>query len=133
MHTDLPVPVEPAISRCGIAARSGTIESPATSLPMPSMSGPPVPGRRSGEHVAEGDDRAALVGHLDADERLARDRGQDADGARGEREREVVGELRDPVDLDALGDVDLEQRDGGTGYPVDDPRRDVEGRERVSR
>ena len=39
MHTDLPVPVEPAMSRCGICARSTMTDSPETSLPMASSSG----------------------------------------------------------------------------------------------
>ena len=34
MHTDLPEPVVPAISMCGILARSSTSGSPAESLPM---------------------------------------------------------------------------------------------------
>ncbi len=33
MHTDLPEPVAPAISRCGILARSATATSPAMSRP----------------------------------------------------------------------------------------------------
>ena len=33
MPTDLPAPVEPAISRCGIAARSATNGSPWIVLP----------------------------------------------------------------------------------------------------
>jgi hypothetical protein len=34
MQTDLPEPVVPAISRCGMRVRSSTIGLPATSLPM---------------------------------------------------------------------------------------------------
>ncbi|MPN06210.1 hypothetical protein SDC9_153466 [bioreactor metagenome] len=33
IHTDLPLPVEPAISRCGILVRSATCTLPAMSLP----------------------------------------------------------------------------------------------------
>ena len=36
--TDLPVPVEPAISRCGIRARSVTTGSPWIDLPRASVS-----------------------------------------------------------------------------------------------
>ena len=46
-------------------------------------------------------------------------------------EREVVGERGDARQADALGDLDFEERDGRTGDPVDDARRDVEGRERL--
>jgi hypothetical protein len=38
--TLLPVPVEPAISRCGMVARSVAQTSPLTALPSPSVSRP---------------------------------------------------------------------------------------------
>ncbi len=40
--TDLPLPVEPAMSRCGIAARSATTGLPVVSLPRASGSLPLV-------------------------------------------------------------------------------------------
>ncbi len=39
MPTDLPEPVVPATSRCGILARSATTALPAMSLPSASVSG----------------------------------------------------------------------------------------------
>ena len=39
MHTDLPLPVLPAMSRCGILVRSATWHAPAMSLPKASVSG----------------------------------------------------------------------------------------------
>ena len=39
MHTDLPEPVAPAISRCGIFARLHRIGAPAMSLPSAMPSG----------------------------------------------------------------------------------------------
>ena len=40
MHTDLPEPVAPAISKCGIFARLHRIGAPAMSLPSATVSGP---------------------------------------------------------------------------------------------
>ena len=40
MHTDLPEPVAPAISRCGIFARLHRIGAPAMSLPSATVNGP---------------------------------------------------------------------------------------------
>ena len=40
MDTDLPEPVVPPMSKCGIFARSDMIERPSTSLPTAIMSGP---------------------------------------------------------------------------------------------
>ncbi len=39
MQADLPAPVVPATSRCGILARSTKIDSPSTSLPSQTLSG----------------------------------------------------------------------------------------------
>jgi hypothetical protein len=81
------------------------------------------------QNVAEGDGRAAFVRDLDADEGLAGDGGEYTNGRRGQGQREVVGERGDAIDLDPLGDLDLEQRDCRPGHPGLDPRRDVEGGE----
>ena len=97
---DLPAPVVPATSRCGILARSAPIARPATSLPSQTVSGDQSGGRLL-EDVAEVDDPAARVGDLDADRLLAGDRRQDADVGRGQRVGEVVLELGDLGDLDA--------------------------------
>ena len=40
MQLDLPAPVAPAISRCGVVARSRNTASPAMSLPIATSSGP---------------------------------------------------------------------------------------------
>ena len=42
MPTDLPEPVVPAISRCGMRARSATTGTPPMSLPSASASGEPT-------------------------------------------------------------------------------------------
>ena len=39
IQTDLPLPVLPAMSRCGIRVRSATWHAPAMSLPSASVSG----------------------------------------------------------------------------------------------
>ena len=40
MPLDLPAPVAPAISRCGVVARSRNTDLPAMSLPIATSSGP---------------------------------------------------------------------------------------------
>ena len=47
MQPDLPEPVVPAISRCGMRARSVQTELPEMSLPSQTLSGLAVPGRSS--------------------------------------------------------------------------------------
>ncbi len=130
MHTDLPVPVEPAMSRCGIGARSRTMRSPPTSLPMPSMSGlasgiGPVASTSPRVTVV----RCSLGTSMPMSDLPGIGR-EHAHVGRRQGEREVVRERGHAVDLHALGDLDLEQRDGRPGDPVLDARRDVEGRER---
>ena len=99
MQTDLPVPVVPAMSRCGMRGEVGEDRVAGDVLADAEQQRAARRRRRAGEHVAERDRGAAVVGDLDADERLARDRREDADGGRRERQREVVGERGDPVDL----------------------------------
>ena len=105
MQTDLPEPVAPAISRCGMRARSATIG---------------LAGRRSGRArssvcsstTASGTavlwttlrsvtSDSVVFGDFDAEHRLAGHRRFDADRRRGERERQVVRERRDLLDADA--------------------------------
>src|SRR5574341_855985 len=76
-HTDLPEPVVPAISRCGIEVRSAVIGWPETSCPSASLS----------------------VWHFDADVALARHGSLDADGRRGQRQRQIVGQCANLADL----------------------------------
>ena len=72
MATDLPAPVEPAISRCGILARSAVTMRPLMSLPIASVSRDFVAEESSGfDHLAQPDGFALVVGNLDADGRFA--------------------------------------------------------------
>ncbi len=102
MPTDLPEPVVPATSRCGMRARSATIGAPLMSLPSTSASGDRhlVVGLRL-DDLAERHDLALLVRDLEAHGRLARDDLDDAHADRGQRPREVLGEAADLADLDA--------------------------------
>ena len=76
---DLPEPVAPATSRCGILARFAETKSPSMSLPRPITSRVMVTaGRRGGENVCQTDHFAIRVGHLDAHRRLSGDRASNA-------------------------------------------------------
>ena len=99
MLTDLPAPVDPAISRCGIVARSAMYGSPWIVLPsaMVSFERRPLVGVRL-EHLAQRDLLARVVGNLDADGGLAGD-AIDEDRVGLHRQAEVVGE---PGDLRVL-------------------------------
>ena len=91
--TLLPEPVAPAISRCGILARSTAWALPATSRPRANVSFEPE--RREVdllEDPPQGDDVEVLVRDLDADRALARDRRLDPERAGGEGHRQVVGQ-----------------------------------------
>ena len=104
MQTLLPEPVAPAISRCGIFARSATTGSPGDALAQRDRELGllrQVLELRRLHHAAHRDHRGAVVRHLDADDRAARHGRLDAQGRRREREREVVLERRDLVDADA--------------------------------
>ena len=97
--TDLPEPVVPATSRCGICARSTTAGPPSMSLP--SAIGSLRVGlaeRLVDEDLLQEHLLARLVRHLDADRGLARNRRDDAHAQRLERQREVVGQADDLVD-----------------------------------
>ena len=102
MQTLLPLPVAPAISRCGIFARSADDRLAGDALAERQ--------RQLGLRVARfGTARLSItlrsvtsdvvvVRHLDADDRLARHRRLDAQRRRRERQREVVRERGDLVD-----------------------------------
>ena len=120
-QTDLPVPVRPAISRWGISARSKTRGWPLTSLPRNSgmrhsWNRPCDPG----DHVAQPDHVAVVVGHLDADRRLARDRRHDPDARHGQGDRQVVGQAHDLRDAQAGLELDLELGDHRAGIDLHD-------------
>ena len=98
MQPDLPEPVVPAISRCGMRARSVQTALPEMSLPSQTASGLADCGRSS--KTSPSVTRFGLeVRHLDADGLLARDRREDPDLGRGQRVGEVVLERGDLANL----------------------------------
>ncbi len=81
---------------------------PAMSRPMATSSGWRGRPRLLGvEDVAQGDQLAGPVRHLDADGRLARDRRQDAHVGRRHGVRDVLGQAGDPGHLDARAELEL--------------------------
>ena len=70
------------------------------------------------EDVPQTDRFPFLVGDLDADGPLARDGGDDPDARRPQRERQVVREIGDLVDLDAGGGFELVHGDDRTGLDL---------------
>ena len=130
MHPDLPEPVVPATSTCGISARSALTAWPETSLPSQQGSGERAL-RRLGVDVAEADKAATLVGHLDPDRLLAGDRGEDADVGRGERVGEVVLELRDLRDLGPGRELELVAAHVRTADNAQQARLDTEVAQRL--
>ncbi len=98
MATDLPEPVEPAMSTCGIEARSAVTMRPLMSLPMASVRRDLALAKVSRfDHVAQMDGFALVVRDLDADGALAGHAlDEDAFGAHGEAE--IVGEAGDAAD-----------------------------------
>ena len=128
--TLLPEPVAPAISRCGILARSTAWASPATSRPRANVSfDSDAVNSTSSRMRRSGDDVEVLVRDLDADRALARDRRLDPERAGGERHRQVVGRGLDPADLDVRRRLDLVLGDDRAGVAADDPGRDPEARQ----
>ena len=82
-------------------------------------------------HVAELDDLAVLVGHLDADRGLAGDRRQDADVGGGQRVGEVVLEVGDLAHLHAGRQAHLVAGDVRTGHGADHAGLDAEVAQRL--
>ena len=120
-QTDLPVPVLPAISRWGMSARSNTMGVPFTSLPriQGDLAGPAAR-LDAGDHLAEPDHDAAIVGDLDADGRLARNRRHDPHAGHRQGDGQVVGQAHDPRYPQAGLQLDLELRDHRAGVDLDD-------------
>ena len=125
--TLLPEPVVPAIRRCGIAA-----QVVHDRLPVDVLAERERQQRRGAlellrlDDVAQRDDLAAAgIGDLDADARAA---GQplDPDRLGREREREVLGEAHDLVDLDPRGRPELVGRDDGPRVVLRDLPLDAE-------
>ena len=127
MATDLPEPVVPAISRCGIFARSATTGVAADVLAERERERRRqlVIGARA-QDLAERHQLARLVRDLEADHGLARDDLDDAHADRRQRAREVLGEGADLADLDAGRRLQLEARDHRTRLHGDDLDIDAE-------
>ena len=101
---DLPEPVEPATSRCGILARLAHEEVALDVLAQPDHHRVLLgAGGAAAQHVAEAHHLPVGVGHLDADRGLAGDRREDPHVVGGHRVGDVLGELGDLLDLDAPG------------------------------
>ena len=91
--TDLPEPVVPATSRCGMRARSTTIGSPP--IVLPSVIGNCASARRQASLSSSSrrsTDLAAMVGQLDADRVAARTLSPMRAETRAHRAGDVVGE-----------------------------------------
>ena len=118
--TDLPVPVDPAISRCGIVARSLTNGSPWIVLPSASVSFElrALVGLRL-EQLAQRDRLAIRVRNLDADRGLAGD-AIDQHRLGLHRQAEVVGEAGDLAVLHAGVRLELVGRDDRARVDLDD-------------
>ena len=124
--TDLPVPVEPAISRCGIVARSLTNGSPWIVLPSASVSRDVRAAVRLRlEQLAHRDLLAVRIGDLDPDGGLAGD-AVDEHGLGLHGEAEVIGEPRDLAVLHAGVGFELVGRDDRAGVNLHDRALDRE-------
>ena len=130
MHTDLPEPVVPAISMCGILAMSPMTGLPVMSLPTAKDRRFRIRERRRADTLADKDGIDRLVRHLDADRDLIRDR-RDTHIRRAERQRNVVRQGGDARDFDAARDGQLEPGDRRAADNADDLRLDVERIERI--
>ena len=127
---DLPEPVVPATSTCGIFARSVQTGVAVDPLAQPGDERRGLLGA-TGVDVAEADDAAARVRNLDADCLLAGNRRQDADVGGGERVGEVVGELGHLLHLGAGREAQFVARDVRAADDADDLRLDAEVPERL--
>ena len=113
MQLHLPAPVAPAMSTCGSVVTSSITDLPEMSRPRPTPSAVVLFGHLGrGEHVAERDDDALLVRHLDADRAAPGDRGEDAHVERRHRVLDVVAQPGDPVDLHPGAELQLVPGDG---------------------
>ena len=74
----------------------------------------------AGDHLAQPDHVAVVVGHLDADRRLARNRRHDPHARHRQGDRQVVGQAHDPRDPQARLELDLELGDHRAGVDLDD-------------
>ena len=126
IDTDLPEPVVPATSRCGMRARSTITGSPPMVLPRQRpMRALVCLEILRGEQLAQIDGLALGVGQLDADGVLAGDDG-DAAGDGAHRAGDVVGQADDARRLDAGRRLEFVKGDHRAGADVDDLAADAE-------
>ena len=124
---DLPEPVAPATSRCGVLARLAVTKPPSTSLPSPMTSG--CWSVRASGAARTSPSRTisrSEFGHLDADRGLAGDRGEQSHVVGGHRVGDVPGERGDLLHLDARPELDLVPGDRRAAGEPGDGGVDVE-------
>ena len=124
--TDLPDPVVPATSRCGIGARSAITGSPAIFLPR--ISGSAMFWSSNAWLPISSDRLTGLalgIGQLDPDHAAARD-GRDPGRQRRHVAGDVVGELDHPAGLDPARRLQLVHGDHRARANLDDIAADVE-------
>ena len=128
MKLDLPEPVAPATSRCGILARLATTKPPSTSLPSADHHRVVVAARGAGaQHVAERDDLLVEVGDLDADRATCRGSGEGCGRRPSATAYEMFLRQRgDLLDLDRRAELDLVAGDGRAAGEAGDLGVDVE-------
>ncbi len=91
MQTDLPEPVAPAMSKCGILVRSDTSGLPETSLPSAIGNSALAPSPIFAlENLAHAHRRGLLVGDFHADRGFAGNRGEDAHRLGAHAQRDVL-------------------------------------------
>ena len=83
------------------------------------------------ENFANRHEAGRFIRHLDAHRRLTRDRGFDAQRRGGQRQRQVILQRGDALDLDPRTGLDLELRDRGSRVDADDLALDPERLERA--
>ncbi len=118
--TDVPEPVVPAISICGVRARSMMMDSPPIVLAEAERElDAAVIGVLHGQQFAQVDVFAMGVRQLDADGVATGDDG-DAGGQRAHGARDIVGKADHARRLDARCGFEFVQRDDGAGIGFDD-------------
>ena len=88
-------------------------------------------GLRRRHDVAQADELAGVVRHLDTDRRTPGDGGEDAHVGGGHRVRNVAVEAGDPGDLHARTELELVARDGGADGLAEELGLDAVRRERI--
>ena len=131
-HTLLPVPVRPAISKCGSVARSTTIGLPATSLPKIDRNAHLLDAAVGlFDHFAQADQLPLVVGNLDADRVFAWNGGDDANAGHAQGNGQIVGQAGDFRQPQARFEFDFVLRDDRPGFDFDDFHFEAETGERL--